>query len=75
MGVVFDQGVGFDDFRIEHNGEQVGDVRSQVWSVRYEKFLCMVMMKRDFLADHDTVNVHGVIGKIVDLPFDFSKIT
>ena len=75
MGVVFDEVVEFDDFRVEHQGQQVGDGRAQVWSLRYEKFLTMVMMKRDFLADHDTVEVNGVVGKIVDLPFDFSQIT
>jgi dimethylsulfoniopropionate demethylase len=74
MGVVFDSVVEFDDFRIEVDGVQVGDVRSQVWSPRHLKFLTMVMMKRDFLADNDTVTVGGKLGQIVDLPFDFDKI-
>ena len=75
VGIVFDEVVEFDDFRVEHNGQQVGDVRSQVWSPRYSKFLTMVMMKRDFLADHDEVTVDGKLGKIVDLPFNFDAIT
>jgi dimethylsulfoniopropionate demethylase len=74
VGVVFDQPVEFDDFKVEADGELVGDVRSQVWSPRYQKFLTMIMMKREFLRDNSTVTIDGRIGKIVDLPFDFDAI-
>ncbi|MEM7563508.1 MAG: dimethylsulfoniopropionate demethylase, partial [Pseudomonadota bacterium] len=70
VGIVFSQPVEFDDFRIEANGQLVGDVRSQVWSPRYQKFMTMVMMKRDFLQNNDSVMIDGQRGRIVDLPFD-----
>ena len=74
VGIVFDEVVEFVDFRVEANGNQVGDVRSQVWSPRYCKFLTLVMMQRDFLADNDSVTIGGKLGKIVDLPFNFDAI-
>ncbi|MCP4981358.1 MAG: dimethylsulfoniopropionate demethylase [Gammaproteobacteria bacterium] len=74
VGIVFDQTVEFDEFRVESNGQQVGDVRSQVWSPRYRKFLTMVMMKRDFLNHNTSVTIDGITGKIADLPFDFDAI-
>ena len=74
VGIVFEQAVEFDDFKVEANGEVVGDVRSQVWSPRYQKFLTMVMMKREFLRENNSVTINNDIGKIVDLPFDFDAI-
>jgi len=74
VGIVFDDVVEFDDFRVEAGGELVGDVRSQVWSPRYNKYLTMVMMKREFLADNSSITIDGKLGNIVDLPFDFDSI-
>lgn len=74
VGIVFDQPVEFDDFKVEADGEAVGDVRSQVWSPRHEKFLTMVMMKREFLHENTSVTIDNNIGKIVSLPFDFDAI-
>jgi dimethylsulfoniopropionate demethylase len=75
VGIVFDAVVEFDDFKIEVDGVQVGDVRSQVWSPGHLKFLTMVMMKRDFLASNDSVTVSGKLGNIVDLPFTFDAVS
>ena len=75
IGIVFDQPVEFDDFKVEANDKVVGDIRSQVWSPRYQKFLTMAMMKREFLNENTTVTIDGIIGNIVDLPFDFDAIT
>jgi dimethylsulfoniopropionate demethylase len=74
VGIVFDERVEFVDFKIEANGRVVGDVRSQVWSPRYSKFLTMVMMKREFLGNNSSVTIDNKLGKIVDLPFDFDAI-
>jgi len=74
VGIVFDESVEFDDFKVEVDGEAIGDVRSQVWSPRYRKFLTMVMMKREFLGSNTSVTIDGKLGKIVDLPFDFETI-
>jgi dimethylsulfoniopropionate demethylase len=75
VGIVFDKAVEFNDFKIEFEGKPVGDVRSQVWSPRYRKYLTMVMMNRNFLANNPSVTIGTEIGKIVDLPFDFDAIT
>ena len=75
VGIVFDSVVEFEDFRIEADGVQVGDVRSQVWSPGHYKFLTMAMMKRHFLATNDTITVGGKTGNIVELPFTFDAIS
>jgi hypothetical protein len=72
--IVFDEVVEFDNFKVEADGELVGDVRSQVWSPRYNKYLTMVMMKRDFLADNRSITIDNKQGAIVDLPFNFDAI-
>jgi len=74
VGLVFDQAVDFVDYCVTADDRVVGDVRSQVWSPRYQKYLAMAMMKRDFLDTSQSVTVGGKIGKIVDLPFDFDAI-
>jgi dimethylsulfoniopropionate demethylase len=74
MGIVFDGTVTFPDFTVIADDRKVGDVRSQVWSPRYQKYLAIAMMQRDFLSTNQTVTVDGKIGNIVDLPFDFDAI-
>ncbi len=74
MGLVFDEAVVFPDFAVIADDRVVGDVRSQVWSPRYRKYLAMAMMKRDFLSSNRSLTVDGKIGKIVDLPFNFDAI-
>jgi dimethylsulfoniopropionate demethylase len=74
VGIVFDEVVEFDNFKVEADGELVGDVRSQVWSPRCNKYLTMVMMKRDFLTDNRSITISGKLGSIVDLPFNFDAI-
>jgi hypothetical protein len=49
-------------------------VRSQVWSPRCNKYLTMVMMKRDFLVGNRSITIGGKRGAIVDLPFNFDAI-
>ena len=71
-GLLFDEPMTFDDYAIFNNGHAVGDIRSQVWSPRHQKHLCMVMMKRDFLAENQRIEVNGKVGVIVDLPFQFN---
>jgi dimethylsulfoniopropionate demethylase len=74
VGIVFDEPMTIDGYAVTHSDRQVGDIRSQVWSPRYQKHLFMVMMKRDYLADNTSVEINGKMGVIVDLPFDFNAI-
>jgi dimethylsulfoniopropionate demethylase len=74
VGLVFDQDMVFEDFKIAVDNRIVGEIRSHVWSPRYQKHLAMTMMKRDYLGERDTLTVEGVTARVVDLPFDFDAI-
>ena len=74
VGLVFNEAMSFDDFSVTVDDHIVGDIRSQVWSPRYQKHLAMVMMKRDFLNLNSSVSINAKIGNIVDLPFDFNAL-
>ena len=74
VGLVFEQPVEFAGYAVIADNRVVADVRSQVWSPRYRKYLAMAMMRRDFLAENQSLTVDGKIGRIVDLPFDFDAI-
>lgn len=76
MGVLFDQVVDTSDtfnlsggYDVFANGEWVGEVRTQTWSFRYKKYMMMVLFKMDYLAEHQTIEIDGKIGKIYKLPF------
>jgi dimethylsulfoniopropionate demethylase len=72
VGLVFEQSIEIDNGDIEHGGQTVGSISSHVWSPRHCKHLALAMMKRDYLADHATVEVSGIQGTICDLPFEKS---
>lgn len=74
VGLVFDQDMVFEDFKIAVDNRIVGEIRSHVWSPRYQKHLAMAMMKRDYLGERDTLTVEGVTARVVDLPFDLDAI-
>lgn len=74
MGLVFDRSIECVDYALTADNRIVGDIRSQVWSPRYQKHLAMAMMQRDYLETNQSITVDGNIGKIVDLPFDFDAI-
>ena len=71
MGLTFDQPMIFEHFSIAVEDRIVGEIRSHVWSPRYQKHIAMVMMKRDFLSANSSLTVNGISGDIVDLPFAF----
>ena len=72
VGLVFEQSIEIDNGDIEHGGQTVGSISSHVWSPRHCKHLALAMIKRDYLADHATVEVSGIQGTICDLPFEKS---
>jgi dimethylsulfoniopropionate demethylase len=72
VGLVFEQSIEIDNGDIEHGGQTVGSISSHVWSPRHRKHLALAMMKRDYLADHATVEVTGITGAIGNLPFEFN---
>ncbi len=58
---------GYDLF---HDGEVVGEVKSQCWSFRYEKHLALAMIDVAFLASNETITFAGQQGQIHDVPFN-----
>jgi len=71
VGVAFEQTMEIDNVDMIFDGQIVGTINSHTWSPRYRKHLALAMMKRDYLADHMTVELSGMQGAIVDLPFTF----
>ena len=71
MGLVFDEPAFIEQFELMAGDRQVGDIRSHTWSPRHRKYIAMAMIQRDYLQDHERIDVGGVTARIVDLPFDF----
>ena len=74
MGLVFDEPMTFAQFEISVDNYVVGDVRSHVWSPRYQKYLAMAMLRRDFIDNNKDIKVDGKTARIVDLLFDFDTL-
>jgi dimethylsulfoniopropionate demethylase len=77
VGMVFDQRMDFTEianaeggFNVSHDGQLIGEIRSQVWSPRYEKHLAFVMLERSYLCDNDSLEVCNQVGKLHAIPFE-----
>ena len=77
IGIVFSEPIEIDHvynlyggWDIEHNGELIGELRSQVWSPRYKKHLAFAMVKLDYLANNDQITVGGYTGSLHEIPFN-----
>jgi len=57
-------------FDIMIDGERVGEVRSQAWSCRYNKFLAHAMMDLQFLNEHDDLVINGITSQFYTIPLD-----
>ena len=69
VGLMFDQPMEIEGGDITIDARRVGIISSHVWSPRYRKHLALAMMKRNYLADHSTVEINGLQGTFCDLPF------
>jgi len=69
VGLKFDQLIEIDSDDVTFDGQIVGTISSHTWSPRHGKHLALAMMKRDYLADHATVELNGMQGTICELPF------
>jgi dimethylsulfoniopropionate demethylase len=79
VGIVFDQPADLSEnansvggFDVCHGQSIVGEIKSQTWSPRYAKHLCLAMMNVSFLDTNSCIEINGQQGKIHPLPF--SKI-
>jgi len=71
VGLRFEQAMEIDNGDVTSGEQIVGTISSHTWSPRHRKHLALAMMKRDYLADNTTVELSGIEGSIVDLPFAF----
>lgn len=74
MGLIFNQKMTIQQSQLTVDGEFVGELTSQCWSPRYRKQLAFAMMNRDYLENHSTIDVEGVIAHISDLPFSVEAL-
>ncbi|MFA9420407.1 MAG: dimethylsulfoniopropionate demethylase [Gammaproteobacteria bacterium] len=74
VGLMFEQAMEIDSGDIRFGAQIVGTISSHAWSPRLGKHLALAMMKRDYLADHQTVEMKGMSGTICDLPFAISTL-
>lgn len=51
------------------DGEKVGEISSQVWSLRYEKHLALAMFDKSFTEANSSCLIAGQLGVLHDLPF------
>ncbi len=77
VGLAFDKPIDMQDsqnhiggFDVYVNDDYVGEVRAQVWSVRYNKLLVHAMINMDYLNDNDSLTVGGQTSKFLTIPFD-----
>jgi len=61
-------------FDVEHNGQTIGEVRSQAWSFRHNKFLAIAMMPVSFIDHNDGITIDGQRSAFHPIPFDFEPI-
>jgi dimethylsulfoniopropionate demethylase len=78
VGLVMDQKITVTDPCVYSGQALVGDIRSQVWSPRYESHLAFAMCDLDVVCGLQTVEVktsEGTINAVVtSLPFDFGEL-
>lgn len=79
VGLIFDSPLLLDSlennsggFDVFDNGKCVGEISSQVWSLRYKKHLAFAMLDKQFSDAQSQVVVAGQAGSICDLPFSKS---
>ncbi len=69
QGVLFASSPTSDSTWIELGDGLQGEIRSQVWSPRYQKHLAFVMLPFAYTHRHSTLEHGGVQGQITPLPF------
>ena len=86
IGLVFDTPMDFSNmanlrggFDIIVDGQNVGEISSQVWSLRHKKHLAFAMCDKQFIDQHIEQNsqlvINGAAAKVHELPFTQSALT
>lgn len=79
VGLAFDAAPKMNDSRtggsdIDIDGEVIGEIRSQAWSFRYNKYLAIAMLPISYLNSHDSIIIDGQTSSFHPIPFNFEKI-
>lgn len=75
MGLIFNQKIAIPKSSLTVDGQFVGELTSQCWSPRYRKQLAFAMMNRDYLENHSTIEINGVLGQITELPYSVEALS
>ncbi len=63
---------GFDIMQID---QRVGEIRSHIWSPRYEKWLAIAMLDLSFLNDNSSITINGQDSQFHPIPFDTQNLS
>ncbi len=73
-GLVFDQKMASHWLALPLDDHSTCEITSQCWSPRYRKHLAFAIMNRDYLSNHSTIEINGVVGRISTLPFSIDVL-
>jgi len=87
VGLAFDKPLSMDEgdmqdsanhiggFDIMQSDQRVGEIRSQIWSPRYEKWLAIAMLDLSFLNDNSSITIHGQDSRFHPIPFAIENLS
>jgi len=82
VGLAFDKPLNMQDsanhvggFDIMQIDQRVGEIRSHIWSPRYEKWLAIAMLDLSFLNDNSSITINGQDSQFHPIPFDTQNLS
>jgi len=82
VGLAFDKPLDMQDsanhvggFDIMQSDQRVGEIRSHIWSPRYEKWLAIAMLDLSFLNDNSSITINGQDSQFHPIPFDTQNLS
>ena len=87
VGLAFDKPLSMDEgdmqdsanhiggFDIMQSDQRVGEIRSQIWSPRYEKWLAIAMLDLSFLNDNSSITINGQDSRFHPIPFAIENLS
>ena len=87
VGLAFDKPLSMDEgdmqdsanhiggFDIMQSDQRVGEIRSQIWSPRYEKWLAIAMLDLSFLNANSSITINGQDSRFHPIPFDTQNLS
>ena len=87
VGLAFDKPLSMDEgdmqdsanhiggFDIMQSDQRVGEIRSQIWSPRYEKWLAIAMLDLSFLNANSSITINGQDSRFHPIPFAIENLS